>query len=140
MEPMPKHAPRGPLKSKDRMDAADHMDARRCTATAKGSGQRCKRLPIPGGTVCVKHGGGAPQVKEAALERLRRLQNPAIDRLEQLINQTEFPSAAYAASRDVLDRTLGKANESVAVNLTANVQDMSDDQLKAKALALLGLL
>lgn len=46
------------------------MDARQCTATAKGSGQRCKRAPIPGGTVCKKHGGGAPQVQAKAKERL----------------------------------------------------------------------
>lgn len=49
------------------------------------------------------------------MERLRALQHPAIDRLAQLIGQTEFPTVAYAASRDVLDRTLGKAAESVAV-------------------------
>lgn len=45
------------------------MDVR-CTATAKGSGLQCKRRPIRGGTVCVKHGGGAPQVKAKAAERL----------------------------------------------------------------------
>lgn len=43
---------------------------RRCTATAKGSGQRCKRAAIPGGTVCVKHGGGATQVRAAAQRRV----------------------------------------------------------------------
>lgn len=41
-----------------------------CIATAKGSGERCKRCPIPGGTVCVKHGGGAPHVRAAAARRL----------------------------------------------------------------------
>lgn len=45
------------------------MDAPRCTATAKGTGERCKRRPIPGGTVCVKHGGGAPAVRAAAEQR-----------------------------------------------------------------------
>lgn len=53
----------------------DHpTDDRRCTATAKGSGSRCKRLAIPGGSVCVKHGGGAPQVREAAQVRLLQRQ------------------------------------------------------------------
>jgi hypothetical protein len=43
------------------------------------------------------------------------LQHPAITRLEQLIGQEAFPTVAYAASRDVLDRTLGKAKEQVAI-------------------------
>jgi len=47
----------------------DLRDDRRCTATAKGSGSRCKRVAIPGGTVCVMHGGAAPQVQAAAAER-----------------------------------------------------------------------
>jgi hypothetical protein len=47
------------------------MDARRqCTATSKQSGERCKRRPIPGGAVCVMHGGATPAVKAAAEERL----------------------------------------------------------------------
>ncbi len=48
----------------------DPTNTPRCTATAKGSGERCKRRPIPGGTVCVKHGGGAPAVRAAAEQRL----------------------------------------------------------------------
>lgn len=61
------------------------------------------------------HGGAAPQVKAKALERLLALQHPAIDRLAKLIDQEAFPSVAYAASREVLDRTLGKPAASVAV-------------------------
>lgn len=41
----------------------------RCTATGKKTGQRCKRPPIVGGTVCSMHGGSAPQVKAAAVRR-----------------------------------------------------------------------
>jgi hypothetical protein len=48
----------------------DRREARRCTATAKATGQRCKRLASPGASVCVKHGAGAPQVKAAAARRL----------------------------------------------------------------------
>lgn len=101
------------------MDGTDHTDAPfvSCTATAKGSRQRCKRRPIPGGTVCVKHGGGAPQVKEAAMARLMKLQHPAIDRLGKLIAQETFPTVAYAASRDVLDRTIGKPIEQQNVDM-----------------------
>ena len=42
-----------------------------CKATAKGTGERCRRAPIAGGTVCRTHGGAAPQVKaKAARERV----------------------------------------------------------------------
>lgn len=112
-----RHAPRGRLKAPaDHMDAPDHKDAFiSCTATAKGSRQRCKRRPIPGGTVCVKHGGGAPQVQLKAEERLLALRVPAVIRLEELMNQKEFPSVAIAAVKDVLDRDgkLGKAKETI---------------------------
>jgi len=42
----------------------------KCTAKAKRSGFQCKKDAILGGTVCQKHGGGAPQVKRKANERL----------------------------------------------------------------------
>lgn len=48
----------------------DPTNTPRCKAMAKSTGERCKRRPIPGGTVCVKHGGRAPQVKAAADQRL----------------------------------------------------------------------
>lgn len=66
------------------------------------------------------HGGKAPQVKAKAEERLLALQHPAIDRMGQLIEQTEFPTVAYQASRDVLDRTLGKPTESLDMKVTGD--------------------
>lgn len=59
------------------------------------------------------HGGGAPQVKAKAIERLMALQHPALDRIAKLIAQDEYPSVAYSASKDVLDRTIGRAVEHV---------------------------
>lgn len=109
-EPQP-HAPRGPLIRRD-PTVSPNPTVPRCTATNR-RGTRCERRPIRGGTVCYKHGGGAPQVKMAAMDRLRALQNPAIDRMAKLIDQEQFPTVAYAASRDVLDRTLGKPQEQV---------------------------
>lgn len=41
-----------------------------CTGTSKQAGRRCRLRPIPGGKVCKWHGGGAPQVQEAAARRL----------------------------------------------------------------------
>ena len=45
-------------------------DARpRCTGTATTTGERCKKPPMKGSTVCAKHGGKAPQVMAAAKRR-----------------------------------------------------------------------
>lgn len=41
-----------------------------CAATSNATGQRCKRHPVKGATVCQVHGGAAPQVKAAAARRL----------------------------------------------------------------------
>lgn len=51
--------------------SGDHLDTPQCTATSKRSGERCKRRPAVGGTVCAMHGGKAPQV-QAAVERRRQ--------------------------------------------------------------------
>lgn len=121
-----KHAPRGRIKAVDHKDGSDHKDAFvSCTATAKGSRMRCKRRPIPGGTVCVKHGGGAPQVQLKAEERLRAMEIPALIRLDELMHQKEFPSVAIAAVKDALDRIRGKAAESLAVSHSGTVDVVS---------------
>ena len=78
----------------------------RCTSPAKTTGKQCRRGAIHGGTVCKKHGGGAPQVKKAAAERLKALVHPAIDRINQTIEGVNIPAAvALAAAKDILDRT-----------------------------------
>ena len=102
-----RHAPKGPIKTTTAVspDGSYLMDDRRCTGTSKRSGTRCRRAAILGGRVCHIHGGNAPHVREAAEERLRALQHPAIDRMAKLIDQNEFPSVAYAASRDVLENS-----------------------------------
>ena len=101
------HAPRGPLKAKDPTRPFDPM---RCSARRR-NGEQCGSKPIRGGTVCRMHGGGAPQVRAKIDERLRRLEIPALTRLEELMEQRDFPSTAYQAVRDVLDRVRGKPVE-----------------------------
>lgn len=116
------YAPRGALKAKpgDPMSEPDLKN--RCTATSKAKGVRCGRAPIPGGTVCRYHGGAAPQVRLKAAERLVAYQDRAIDRLFELAEQTTFPSTAFAAVRDVLDRTMGRAKEQLDVNVTGELR------------------
>lgn len=48
---------------------SDDDDTPRCTAR-NSRGERCRRRPINGGTVCATHGGRAPQVVAAAARRL----------------------------------------------------------------------
>jgi xanthine/CO dehydrogenase XdhC/CoxF family maturation factor len=105
------------------------MDDRRCTAKSKQSGIRCKRAAILGGRVCHIHGGNIPHVRQAAEERLRALQHPAIDRIAKLINQEQFPSVSYAASKDVLDRTMGRATEVVDVTHSGSIDVTILDRL-----------
>lgn len=118
---MPKHAPKGPVKG-DPIQPTNPIQrglpgpAARCTAKAKSTGRPCSNPAIRGGTVCRLHGGSAPQVKFAAMERLKALQPQAIQVLETLINRSEFPTVQMAAVRDVLDRTEGKATESLRVS------------------------
>lgn len=42
----------------------------KCTATAKGTGEGCRKDAMKGGTVCRSHGGAARQVKAAAAVRV----------------------------------------------------------------------
>lgn len=115
---MPQHAPKGPIKA-DPLIAVDPM-AGRCTAHNRQGG-RCGRPAIRGGRVCRFHGGAAPQVKFAAMERLKALQPKAVTTLETLLDRSEFPTVQMAAVRDVLDRTEGKAVETQQVNITGSM-------------------
>jgi hypothetical protein len=119
---MSKHAPRGPIKARDPLAGADPLPVpsglkrgNRCSAKSKRSGKPCTMPAIAGGTVCRMHGGAAPQVRQAALERLMAYQDRAIDRLFGLVEQEAYPSTAMQAVKDVLDRTMGKPHESVSL-------------------------
>lgn len=46
------------------------MAVEKCTATSKQSGERCKRYPVPGLTVCKMHGGGSKAAKQAAARNI----------------------------------------------------------------------
>lgn len=116
-----KHAPRGPIKAKEgQAPLVQATRGTKCSARSSRTGLPCRRYAINGGTVCIMHGGSAPQVQKAARERLLELQHPAINALSWLVEQKEYPSAAYAAARDILDRTDGKPAETVDMNLSGN--------------------
>jgi hypothetical protein len=108
-----------------------------CKATAKGSGERCRRAPIAGGSVCRVHGGAAPQVKAKAereraaravtadamavlaLEGLEPVESP-LDALAALAAESLAMKTALAARVNALDsmtNTSGQGVESVKVEV-----------------------
>lgn len=116
-----RHAPRGPIKTREGgADPIQPTDPMRCHARTR-QGKQCGSKPIRGGAVCRMHGGGAPQVKAKAADRLRALQYPALDAYEWLITQRDFPSAAFSAARDVMDRTDGKPIEKVSLEHSGGI-------------------
>lgn len=98
----------------------DLMEGRRCTAMAKSTGERCKRRPIPGGPVCVKHGGGAPAVQAAADRRL--LERKAVLAVETFGLPREVDP--HTALLEELHRTAG-----VVTWLGAVVADLDKDDV-----------
>jgi len=80
-----------------------------CTAKAKSTQERCTRPAIKGGTVCRFHGGGAPQVKNKALQRILEAADPAAAELIRLATGSKDERTRLAAVRDLLDRASVKA-------------------------------
>lgn len=106
------------------------MERRQCTATAKGTGKQCKRSPIPGGTVCVKHGGGAPQVQKSARDRLNALVDPAIEGLSNSL-QSDDENTVTRTAQVVLDRTGFHPSVRLDVELTG-LQEMLTEIVRVK--------
>jgi hypothetical protein len=89
-----------------------------CTATNK-AGNRCGRWAIAGGMVCPKHGGAAPQVREAARRRLLQHAPMAIRVLHDVARDANAPAAARVrAAGDILDRAGLKAATEIEVTAT----------------------
>jgi hypothetical protein len=79
----------------------------RCKALSKQTGKRCGQFCAAGFEVCKWHGGGAPQVKRAAQERLEAMVNDAITDIESLSKQRTHLPTAFNAARHILDRGIG---------------------------------
>ncbi|MGB2710112.1 MAG: hypothetical protein WBC33_01240 [Conexibacter sp.] len=123
---------------------------RRCTGTNR-TGERCWRQPIPGGTVCVMHGGASPQVQKSARERLLAGADLAIDALLRVLESHGPPCehcgrsdgdrdpAVVSAARVILDRS--GFHPSVTIQQQAPIEnpfvDMTPEQFEAAAERLL---
>lgn len=109
-----------------------------CEAAVSNGSRRCKNHAKPGSNVCEFHGSKAPQVKEAARQRLAALVAPSIAKLESFVRAKKTDkhipaNLQLAAARDILDRNGLKPKDEVV--LTAELDESrfknwSDDKLK----------
>ena len=118
------------------MDEPDPMDEtsiarrdpRRCTAHNR-AGAPCGKFAMRGQTICRAHGGASPQAKAKAEEmieiaemRLRGLAPRAVAELENLVTNATSESVRLAASRDLVDRSVGRATERIHVAAAITVR------------------
>jgi hypothetical protein len=90
-------------------------------AELSGVGERTIRRWMRDDTFKAALADARREVKLSALERLAAYQDRAIDRLFTLVEQTDYPSTAMTAVRDVLDRTMGKPVEKVDMTVSGEV-------------------
>lgn len=77
----------------------------RCQSTNRAGGQ-CGRYSIPGGRVCVMHGGKSSHIRRAAKLRLLEMVDPAIATLaREMTNQNASSGERIRAAENILDRT-----------------------------------
>jgi len=80
----------------------------RCIAyVSDGSKRRCRKKRMLGQKICLAHGGGSPQARKSARERLHALVDPAINTLSEVIQagvERNDIGSAVRASLGVLDR------------------------------------
>jgi hypothetical protein len=97
----------------------------RCTATSVTTGERCKRRPRPGANTCVKHGSGAPQVRDAAARRVQ--EQKALTAAQRLLANVDL--SKYADPFAALEFAVGYSY-ALAERLAAIVSEIPDDQLR----------
>lgn len=91
----------------------------RCTATAKSTGERCRRWVLGGG-VCVKHGGRAPQV--AAKREARIIAGQALQLGGDGLVDRSPADALLSAAKDadlVIQRLKGQVRSGEGLDLAA---------------------
>lgn len=110
-EPNPMDDPRGPAP-----------DGRVwCRAHSKQSGAPCKKLAVPGATVCRNHGAGAPQVRAAAARRVeeQRVRTEVATRIEEV-------AAAAAGLHPIETMEMARAYSHAMAQVLAEVQTETD--------------
>lgn len=109
-----------------------------CTAHSKRTGEPCQRPAIKGGTVCHQHGGGAPQVKDKARQRLLEAVDPLMAELIRLALHGDSESVRVAATKDALDRAGLGAKQVIEQELTVHDGSEVDREIARLAAELAG--
>lgn len=92
--------------------------SKQCSAMRTDGKTPCGRWAIAGGTVCPKHGGQLPNVKEAARKRIEALAPRATEVIEELMEGAVSEPVRLGAARDVLDRAGVGEGKTIKVELT----------------------
>lgn len=109
-----------------------------CTATSSQSGKPCRAPAIRGGTVCVTHGGAAPQVREKARQRLLEAVDPLMAELIRLALHGDSEQVRVAATKDALDRAGLSAKVQIESEVTIHDGDSVDREIARLAAELAG--
>jgi hypothetical protein len=94
-----------------------------CTAHSSRTGEQCRAPAIRGGTVCVTHGGAAPQVKAKALERIQAAAVDVAAELVRLAIHADSESVRVQAAKDILDRAGLKPTQLIEQEITHHQVD-----------------
>lgn len=100
---------------------------KRCSAH-NSKGKPCRAWPIKGGTVCVAHGGAAPQVKAAA--RIRAVEMAAHETAERMLARAGIDADPIEHLLDSLQRAT--ALMIVFGSLAAAIDDAAEIDAKAR--------
>jgi hypothetical protein len=124
---------------------------RQCVGTNR-AGEQCGRAPIPGGSVCTLHGGGAPQVREKANLRITGMVEPALDVFQEVVDMwrsnkcatcgkpTGDPWPAIQVAKQILDRAGFGVHSKVEITKPTNpFADMDDYEIKERLESMLKL-
>lgn len=88
----------------------------KCQAHSRdGTGKPCGKHALKGATVCASHGGSAPQVRAAAMQRLLAAADPVAAELVRLATKSEDEKVRLAACRDLLDRVAVSSPKQIEV-------------------------
>lgn len=78
----------------------DDCDERQCTATAKGTGSRCRRWAVTGFKVCVVRGAGTRKRRQRAPRDGRLRKDPTATRLVHGLYANRLPRTLKAAAAE----------------------------------------